>query len=338
MTTSSFNWNVYLKNYPDLGSMDQLSALKHYKKFGKSEGRTDKCKDELDTVIISGEKIQLQCDYFIGTREDISFNPLIQLEVTQFPDKWIDLMNYKNKNYKNKNIPLKNNLKIFCYTWILENWLSMLIDIFSKIDQPFELYFHNSDGNFLPSHYTILKELSCIKKIYAQNNTVLTVFDEINPVLQVVTLPIGQANSQWIHGNSQILLESINNPVQKENHIYLNFSITHPSRIACKRSLMGKGIPWIEDKKYPDYIKTLATYKFCICVEGNGLDTHRFWECLYLGVLPICIKNEWTDVVKDKFPMILLDSWEDLNPKLLREIVINQSLNINGILNLNTYI
>jgi len=30
-----------------------------------------------------------------------------------------------------------------------------------------------------------------------------------------------------------------------------------------------------------------------ICPRGNGIDTHRFWECLYRGVVPIVKDSQW---------------------------------------------
>jgi hypothetical protein len=36
--------------------------------------------------------------------------------------------------------------------------------------------------------------------------------------------------------------------------------------------------------------------------------------------------------------MIILNSWEEINPKILKEIVIDSNLNINGILDIETYI
>ena len=35
----------------------------------------------------------------------------------------------------------------------------------------------------------------------------------------------------------------------------------------------------------------LSYYKFAICPEGNGVDCHRIWECIYLGVVPIIIDS-----------------------------------------------
>ena len=61
-------------------------------------------------------------------------------------------------------------------------------------------------------------------------------------------------------------------------------------------------------------IKRLSEYKFCICPEGNGVDTHRLWECWYLKVIPIVIRTDFIDILmeKIKLPIIILNKWEDL--------------------------
>ena len=43
--------------------------------------------------------------------------------------------------------------------------------------------------------------------------------------------------------------------------------------------------------KFHDYIKKLNDYKFVLCPRGKGTDTHRFWEILLVGSVPIVEKN-----------------------------------------------
>uniref|UniRef100_A0A6C0B0J7 Glycosyl transferase CAP10 domain-containing protein n=1 Tax=viral metagenome TaxID=1070528 RepID=A0A6C0B0J7_9ZZZZ len=287
----TFNWEQYIQNYPDLSGFTREKAIRHYNRFGKKENRTDSVLPDFNNGIISGEKIQLRCDYFIGTLYDINSNPLIKLEVHKFPEKWLKFSS-----------DVKKECKIFCYTHRMFEFM----DLLHGIEFPFDIYFHNSDENFTEEMYQTLKKVPFVKQIYSQNNT----------VKEVITLPIGQANSSWKHGNSKILgdkmkcIEKSMDCVEKTMGIFLNFNITTPKRVGLRDIL--NFIPWVENKEYQEYIDTLAKYRFCICVEGNGLDTHRFWECVYLKVIPICVKNKWTEIMKDKVHMILLDKWEDL--------------------------
>lgn len=57
---------------------------------------------------------------------------------------------------------------------------------------------------------------------------------------------------------------------------------------------------------------------YCLSPRGCGVDTHRFWEALYLNTIPVVVKtNTVFDKIYKLFPCLLLDRWEDLNKELL---------------------
>ena len=187
--------------------------------------------DNITRSIISGEKIQFNCDYYIATLDDINFNPKIKLELQKNPTKFLNL---ELNNFKIIGKPKGINLKIFCYTHLLQNYLKKIKQILKLISFDFVIYFHNSDENFIEKYYNELYNINNLKKIYAQNNTV---YSDL-----VITLPIGQANTQWVHGNVQVLHNKMLENVQKTNEIFLNFSITTSKRIPCKNILINLNI------------------------------------------------------------------------------------------------
>jgi hypothetical protein len=267
--------------------------------------------------IITGEKIQNLCDYYIGTLYDFDYNPNIKIQVR----KQIDINNYNIEIIKKLNI--KN---IFCYTHIIDGESASfsqqkcktnkdnLINLLLNISTPFNIIFHNSDGCFFPSHRQLL-QISNLRKIYTQNLS-------IEPEERIIPLPIGIANSMWKHGNLNIWNQILKNNSSFENkphYIYFNFNITTNivKRKKCYDIITSKNIPNLPNTDYLYYLKQLSLYKFAICPEGNGLDTHRFWECLYLKVIPICLKNHITEYYSKKFPIVLLDDWNDINDNIL---------------------
>lgn len=50
---------------------------------------------------------------------------------------------------------------------------------------------------------------------------------------------------------------------------------------------------------------------FVACPPGNGLDTHRFWEALYLGAIPIVLKDAQS-LSYQPWPKLVVDSWQDI--------------------------
>lgn len=62
------------------------------------------------------------------------------------------------------------------------------------------------------------------------------------------------------------------------------------------------------------YFNNLKKYRFVLCPEGEGFDTTRIWESLYLNVFPIFKLNGFTSILKElELPGIYLSDWSELN-------------------------
>jgi hypothetical protein len=191
---------------------------------------------------------------------------------------------------------------IFCYS----HRLNFLCSVISNFQNNFILITHNSDENITTSNMYVENLLSSTRiiKWYAQN---LSVFNS-----KISPLPIGIANSQWKHGN----IENLRNiKTIKTDSIFFNFTINTNAkkRTDCYNKLINK-IPFINKLDQEEYYKTLGRYKFCICPEGNGYDTHRLWEALYLRCVPIVLKTEFMIILKThmNIPLFMVESWDNL--------------------------
>ena len=74
---------------------------------------------------------------------------------------------------------------------------------------------------------------------------------------------------------------------------FSRFEITNTSRIA--------------------YLADLRKYSLVPCPEGNGIDTHRLWETLYMGGTPVITENRFLPTAIRDLPVIVLDSWLQIN-------------------------
>ena len=245
--------------------------------------------------IITGEKLQDIANIFIGNDEDFNYNPYI----SQIKDKHVFLNNINNK-FNNPKI-------IFSYSHNIKV-LSEKIDFF---ENNFILITHNSDQNINNNDITN-KILNCDKLIKWFTQNLCFEHHKLN------FLPIGVANSQWLHGNLDFFknINNIQNLEYKFYKIYMNFSIntSYNKRIDCYNKLKDK-IQFLDNQNYNDYLTTLSKYQFCICPEGNGVDTHRFWEALYLNVVPIVISNPLVNIIKKEtnLPILIINDWNDIN-------------------------
>lgn len=130
-----------------------------------------------------------------------------------------------------------------------------------------------------------------------------------------------------------------------ENFIYSNFSIgTNPTHRQPVYDF-SKNINFItsgERKSVPDFHQAILNHKITLCPAGNGVDTHRLWEVLYLNRIPLTIfanqnsrqgsgtalpNNKEYAIYKKLYaqlPIIILDRIEDLRDKNLIENLYNK--------------
>ena len=78
----------------------------------------------------------------------------------------------------------------------------------------------------------------------------------------------------------------------------------------CKKS---EFVDWDEPNlSLSTFFKKMLSYEAIVCPDGNGPDTHRFYEVLYMGRIPIVFNKVLYDNLYHKFPCVLLESPEQL--------------------------
>ena len=67
-----------------------------------------------------------------------------------------------------------------------------------------------------------------------------------------------------------------------------------------------------------NYIDKIYNHKFVLSPEGNGTDTHRTWEILYLKSIPIEKRNINNQFFTD-LPICFVDDWEEITEDFLNK-------------------
>lgn len=174
-----------------------------------------------------------------------------------------------------------------------------------RFNKKINLVTHNSDHDFTEEMFKRVEKY------------IVNVFP-INSLISgrgIKKIPIG------IPDRSLDIITKIDIPTTKSKLVYLNFSVsTHSDRKTCLDSLgsedwVHKTSNWLD---FFDFYKELSQFKYSICPRGAGLDTHRVWESLYMGTIPIIKRSELDDIY-EKLPALLIDDWEDITHELLME-------------------
>lgn len=136
-------------------------------------------------------------------------------------------------------------------------------------------------------------------------------------------IPLGLTSDDLLHGNFNIVAveRTVKRPIR--NLCHLRLAPTHPERhlvqtLFEKESWVLGGI--YSEGQYPltfdGYLQEMHSCPFTMAPRGNGIDTHRIWEALYLGVTPIVKRHPAMDWFEG-FPILFVDDWRDVTREYL---------------------
>jgi hypothetical protein len=122
-------------------------------------------------------------------------------------------------------------------------------------------------------------------------------------------LPIGVANAEWPHGDQRTLRRVQADPPVKTRLFDVSFNLaTNPgNRGYC---LAQTGLELSPQLPFEQYLRALAGSYFCIAPVGTGIDTHRTWEALAVGTIPVVTRSLVSDTHAD-LPLIVLEDWSE---------------------------
>ena len=84
-------------------------------------------------------------------------------------------------------------------------------------------------------------------------------------------------------------------------------------RDKCINFIINNKVDFYDDLDIETFLKTLNKYKFAFLPVGNGFDyAPKIWECLLLGVIPICLKIHNSYELYKKYPIIWIESFNEI--------------------------
>lgn len=216
--------------------------------------------------------------------------------------KHSDYIYDESKKFNPKKI--KTNDIVFISSNLIEEYFSK---IHTGIKNRYILISHNSDRNINEK-----------EKAYSDDRIIYWFAQNLNAKQDktIGPIPIGLENLRY-QLNGILKDFQSDKPLNKSKTILLSFSkITNLSE-RNKVIEIFKNNTLIDNKifsNHSEFFSELKKYKFNLCPEGNGLDTHRIWESLIAEVIPIMIRNTFTENLESfNFPILLLEKWEELN-------------------------
>ena len=132
---------------------------------------------------------------------------------------------------------------------------------------------------------------------------------------RVKVLPIGLENLRYGKNGFKLFVRYSSSPSIDNKKILVGpFSPTHAERqeLLSWQSCDSSKVTYID--KFTGNFKLSkigAKHTFVACPRGNGTDTHRFWETLYRGSIPIVKDSSWSRQIRELgIPCLLVPSWD----------------------------
>jgi hypothetical protein len=136
------------------------------------------------------------------------------------------------------------------------------------------------------------------------------------------SIPIGIENDFWLKDKKHIMESKFVNQKRYRNLVYVSHNIkTNPlKRQKAYDVFRGVDYATVEmganGQGFDNYINNVYNHPFVVAPEGNGIDTHRVWECLYMRTVPIVVRNINNSFYTD-LPILFIDDWDEINEKFL---------------------
>jgi hypothetical protein len=288
---------------------------------------------------------QYLTSYNLARQSDVVFSEILSYE--QF--KKIGTENYhiltKNDDlvfYRNNSFEINENDVLFVNSMTIKHLFHHL----NKLDnlKNIKLITHQTDISIDKKLFSIKPK--CVSEWYSPN------ISYAHPALKVI--PLGIANN---YSKKNLLINdlmTITKKKEKKEKLYLNFveSTNRSKRVNIYDYFRTKKWVVVDDPilSLGEYKERLNDHKFILCPPGNGVDTHRVWESLYLGSIPVVEKNivnqqyaglpiitytkleeltfEYLDYesskLKENFDLLTIDKWWEI----LKDKTINNSASV----------
>lgn len=145
---------------------------------------------------------------------------------------------------------------------------------------------------------------------------------------KLIAIPLGLVNEVDfpVYGNTRRLHEVATAQHIKKNLAYMNFKVsTFPAERSVVKQMFS-GLGWVtegsidlSESGHRKYLENIRDHKFCLCPRGNGVDTHRMLECIYLGSIPICKRSVALEQFEE-LPILFIDDWMEISQEYLEKV------------------
>tara|TARA_B100001029_G_C15061019_1_gene458487 strand:+ start:2996 stop:4030 length:1035 start_codon:yes stop_codon:yes gene_type:complete len=216
--------------------------------------------------------------------------------------------------YKNTELEICENDIIFCHS----SFIHELFYLLNKIDNLKNLKLVTTQSDVKITKKLFNAKPKCVSEWYSINVD----YDHE----KLIPIPLGIANDYSPKNLKTEDFLDVEKNLQKMEKIYCNFNPNTNNKERININKLFKNNELFEfdspNLSLSEYLHKLTEYRFILSPWGNGYDTHRLWESLYSGSIPITKNHITYKSLSDK-SVLFVDDYKEVNIELLNDFLKN---------------
>lgn len=119
------------------------------------------------------------------------------------------------------------------------------------------------------------------------------------------------------YDHHKILLDAIERIVEPNKLLFIAHRTDTGDRASIGAIFKDKEWATVTHLPYQQYLNEMKNHKFVLCPSGNGIESARNWETLYMRRVPIFKDHPYLREMFKDFPALFVNEWEEVTEELL---------------------
>lgn len=249
---------------------------------------------------IEGVALSNLCDYSFGDVEGIIHNIPGAFCIDINDSSFLDFLN--------------NHQKEYATIFIGNSRVNQLLPYLKQFDKKFIIFCNLEDTPILEDTHNLIPE----------NVLSINAANALSYGEKIFALPYGLQRKFHPQDNRIDILKNFYiSKIDSTNLLYINHSIETNLGARSGINQIFENYHWSFVRStrinYVSYLEEIKDHKFMICPIGHAMDCHRNWEVLYMRRVPVMIKNDYLINLFQDYPVLFVNSWEEVTEDLLMQ-------------------
>lgn len=119
------------------------------------------------------------------------------------------------------------------------------------------------------------------------------------------------------YNHHELLLNALESKIEPNKALLVAHRTDTGDRNSIGQIFKDKDWATVTHLPYEAYLSAIQNHKFVLCPSGNGIESARNWETLYLRRVPIFKRHPYLEEMFKDFPCLFVDDWSEITEELL---------------------